>query len=187
MINCNPETVSTDYDTSDRLYFEPLKEEYIYNIIKKEKEKGSLLGIIAQFGGQTPIKLAKFLHDNRLPILGTQYASIDLAEDRDRFRKLLDKLKLKQAESGIAKTFKQAIKIADRIGLPLMVRPSYVLGGRAMEIVYEKSQLKNFVNEAFKVAEKNPILIDGRGFLDKEKFDAGSYYKMGHSDKNLEN
>jgi len=160
MINCNPETVSTDYDTSDRLYFEPLKEEYIYNIIKKEKEKGSLLGIIAQFGGQTPIKLAKFLHDNRLPILGTQYASIDLAEDRDRFRKLLDKLKLKQAESGIAKTFKQAIKIADRIGLPLMVRPSYVLGGRAMEIVYEKSQLKNFVNEAFKVAEKNPILID---------------------------
>jgi len=160
MINCNPETVSTDYDTSDRLYFEPLKEEYVYNIIKKEQEKGSLLGIIAQFGGQTPIKLAKFLHDNKLPILGTQYKSIDLAEDRDRFRKLLDQLKLKQAESGIAKNFKQAIKIADKIGLPLMVRPSYVLGGRAMEIVYEKSQLKNFVNEAFKAAEKNPILID---------------------------
>jgi len=160
MINCNPETVSTDYDTSDRLYFEPLKEEYVYNIIKKEKEKGNLLGIIAQFGGQTPIKLAKFLHDNKLPILGTQYTSIDLAEDRDRFRRLLNKLKLKQAESGVAKTFKQAIKIADKVGLPLMVRPSYVLGGRAMEIVYEKSQLKNFVNEAFKAAEKNPILID---------------------------
>ena len=160
MINCNPETVSTDYDTSDRLYFEPLKEEYVYNIIKKEKEKGNLLGIIAQFGGQTPIKLAKFLHDNNLPILGTQYTSIDLAEDRDRFRRLLNKLKLKQAESGVAKTFKQAIKIADKVGLPLMVRPSYVLGGRAMEIVYEKSQLKNFVNEAFKAAEKNPILID---------------------------
>ena len=160
MINCNPETVSTDYDTSDRLYFEPLKEEYVYNIIKKEKEKGKLVGVIAQFGGQTPIKLAKFLHDNKLPILGTLYPSIDLAEDRDRFRKLLNKLKLRQAESGIAKNFKQAIKIAERIGLPLMVRPSYVLGGRAMEIVYEKSQLKKFVGEAFKAAEKNPILID---------------------------
>ena len=160
MINCNPETVSTDYDTSDRLYFEPLKEEYVFNIIKKEKEKGKLVGIIAQFGGQTPIRLAKFLHDNKLPILGTQYTSIDLAEDRDRFRKLLDRLKLKQAKSGIAKTFKHAIQISEEIGLPLMIRPSYVLGGRAMEIVYEKSQLKNFVNEAFKAAEENPILID---------------------------
>jgi len=160
MINCNPETVSTDYDTSDRLYFEPLKEEYVYNIIKKEKQKGNLVGVIAQFGGQTPIRLAKFLRDNKFPILGTQYTSIDLAEDRDRFRRLLNKLKLKQAESGIAKTFKQAIQIADKIGLPLMVRPSYVLGGRAMEIVYEKSQLKNFVQEAFKAAEKNPVLID---------------------------
>ena len=160
MINCNPETVSTDYDTSDRLYFEPLKEEYIYNIIKKEKQKGDLVGIIAQFGGQTPIRLSKFLHANKLPILGTQYKSIDLAEDRDRFRKLLDRLKLNQAESGIAKTYKQAIKISEKIGLPLMVRPSYVLGGRAMEIVYEKNQLKNFVEEAFKAAEENPILID---------------------------
>ena len=164
MVNCNPETVSTDYDTSDRLYFEPLKEEYVFNIIKIEKEKGNLVGIITQFGGQTPIKLAKFLHDNNLPILGTQYSSIDLAEDRDRFRKLLEKLKLNQAKSGIAKNFKQAIEISEKIGLPLMVRPSYVLGGRAMEIVYEKSQLKNFVEEAFKAAEKNPILIDK--FLD---------------------
>ncbi|MDA9733527.1 carbamoyl-phosphate synthase large subunit, partial [Candidatus Pelagibacter sp.] len=160
MVNCNPETVSTDYDTSDRLYFEPLKEEFVFNIIKKEQEKGNLIGVIAQFGGQTPIKLAKFLHDNKLPILGTQYTSIDLAEDRDRFRSLLNKLKLKQAESGIAKTFKQAIQIADKIGLPLMVRPSYVLGGRAMEIVHEKNQLKKFVEEAFKAAEENPILID---------------------------
>ena len=112
------------------------------------------------FRSQTPIKLAKFLHDNKLPILGTQYTSIDLAEDRDRFRNLLYKLKLKQAESGIAKTVKEAIKIAENIGLPLIVRPSYVLGGRAMEIVYEKSQLRNFVDEAFKVAEENPILID---------------------------
>ena len=115
-----------------------LKEEYVFNIIKKEQEKGNLIGVIAQFGGQTPIKLAKFLHDNRLPILGTQYTSIDLAEDRNRFRSLLNKLKLKQADSGIAKTFNQAIKIADKIGLPLMVRPSYVLGGRAMEIVHKK-------------------------------------------------
>ncbi len=160
MVNCNPETVSTDYDTSDRLYFEPLIEEFVYNIIKREKAKGSLVGIITQFGGQTPIKLAKFLHENKLPILGTQYASIDLAEDRDRFRNLLNKLKLKQANSGIAKTFSQALKIAEKIGLPLMVRPSYVLGGRAMEIVYEKKQLKSFVQEAFKAAEKNPILID---------------------------
>ena len=160
MVNCNPETVSTDYDTSDRLYFEPLKEEYVFNIIKKEQEKGNLVGVIAQFGGQTPIKLAKFLHENKLPILGTQYASIDLAEDRDRFRNLLNKLKLKQAKSGIAKNFKQAIKIAEKIGLPLMVRPSYVLGGRAMEIVYEKNQLKKFVNEAFKASEENSILID---------------------------
>ncbi len=160
MVNCNPETVSTDYDTSDRLYFEPLKEEYVFNILKKEKEKGNLVGVIAQFGGQTPIKLAKFLHNSKIPILGTQYSSIDLAEDRDRFRNLLNKLKLKQAESGIAKNFKQAIEISEKIGLPLMVRPSYVLGGRAMEIVHDKSQLKKFVNEAFKAADENPILID---------------------------
>ncbi len=160
MVNCNPETVSTDYDTSDRLYFEPLIEEFVFNIIKREKVKGNLVGVITQFGGQTPIKLAKFLHENKLPILGTQYTSIDLAEDRDRFRNLLNKLKFKQAKSGIAKTFSQAIKIAEKIGLPLMVRPSYVLGGRAMEIVHEKKQLKNFVQEAFKAAEKNPILID---------------------------
>lgn len=160
MVNCNPETVSTDYDTSDRLYFEPLIEEFVFNIIKREKVKGNLVGVITQFGGQTPIKLAKFLHENNLPILGTQYTSIDLAEDRDRFRDLLNKLKLKQAKSGIAKTFSQALKIAEKIGLPLMVRPSYVLGGRAMEIVHEKKQLKNFVQEAFKAAEKNPILID---------------------------
>ena len=160
MINCNPETVSTDYDTSDRLYFEPLKEEYINNIILREKEKGNLIGIIAQFGGQTPIKLAKFLNENNLPILGTQYTSIDLAEDRERFKNLLNKLKLKQAENGIAKSYNEAIKIAEKLGLPLVVRPSYVLGGRAMVIVHEKKQLKKFVEEAFKAAESNPILID---------------------------
>ena len=160
MINCNPETVSTDYDTSDRLYFEPLIEEYVQNIILKEKSNGNLLGIIAQFGGQTPIKLAKFLYNNSLPVLGTQYPSIDLAEDRNRFRSLLIKLNLKQAESGIAYTYNQAIKISNKIGLPLVIRPSYVLGGRAMEIVHEKNQLKEFINEALKASEENPILID---------------------------
>ena len=149
-----------DYDTSDRLYFEPLIEEYVQNIILKEKSKGTLLGIIAQFGGQTPIKLAKFLDENNLPILGTQYSSIDLAEDRDRFRDLLIKLNLKQAKGGIAYTYNQAIKISEKIGLPVVVRPSYVLGGRAMEIVHDKSQLKKFINEAFKASENNPILID---------------------------
>ena len=160
MINCNPETVSTDYDTSDRLYFEPLIEEYVHNVISKEKSKGNLIGVIAQFGGQTPIKLAKFLHENKLPILGTQYASVDLAEDRDQFRNLLIKLNLKQAKSGIANKFDEAIKIAENIGLPVVVRPSYVLGGRAMEIVHDRSQLKQFVAEAFKASEDNPILID---------------------------
>ncbi len=160
MVNCNPETVSTDYDTSDRLYFEPLIEEYVHNIILKEQSKGNLFGVIAQFGGQTPIKLSKFLHENKLPILGTQYASIDLAEDRDQFRDLLIKLNLKQAESGIAYKFDQAIKIAENIGLPVVVRPSYVLGGRAMEIVHDKSQLREFINGAFKASEDNPILID---------------------------
>ena len=160
MINCNPETVSTDYDTSDRLYFEPLVEEYVQNIILKEKTKGNLIGIIAQFGGQTPIKLAKFLHENNLPILGTQYTSIDLAEDRDRFRDLLIKLNLKQAESGIADKYNDAISISKKIGLPVVVRPSYVLGGRAMEIVYDESQLKKFINQAFKASDNNPILID---------------------------
>ena len=160
MINCNPETVSTDYDTSDRLYFEPLTEEYVNNIILKEQSKGNLIGIIAQFGGQTPIKLAKFLHENKFPILGTQYASVDLAEDRDQFRDLLIKLNLKQAESGIAYKFNQAMNIAEKIGLPVVVRPSYVLGGRAMEIVHDKSQLEQFISEAFKVSDNNPILID---------------------------
>ena len=160
MVNCNPETVSTDYDTSDRLYFEPLIEEFVHNIILKEQSKGNLIGVIAQFGGQTPIKLARFLHKNKLPILGTQYTSVDLAEDRDQFRNLLIKLNLKQAESGIAYKFDQAIKIAENIGLPVVVRPSYVLGGRAMEIVHDKSQLKQFIAEAFKASENNPILID---------------------------
>ena len=154
MVNCNPETVSTDYDTSDRLYFEPLKEEYVFNIIKKEQEKGNLIGVIAQFGGQTPIKLAKFLHDNKLPILGTQYTSIDLAEDRDRFRNLLNKLKLKQAESGIAKTFNQAIKIADKIGLPLMEDLRMFWVEEQWKLFMKKISLKNLLKKRLKLQKK---------------------------------
>ena len=160
MINCNPETVSTDYDTSDRLYFEPLIEEYVLNIIYKEMQKGKLLGVIAQFGGQTPIKLAKTLNDNNIPILGTQFDSIDLAEDRERFKKILIKQNLKQAESGIAKNKKDSFKIANRIGFPIVIRPSYVLGGRGMEIIYTQTDLKKYIDEAVKVSGSNPVLID---------------------------
>ena len=129
MVNCNPETVSTDYDTSDRLYFEPLVEEHVINIIKREQSNGDLLGVITQFGGQTPIKLAKILNDNHIPILGTQYKSIDLAEDRERFKNLLLENNFKQAESGIAKSKDEAINISKSLGFPIVIRPSYVLGG----------------------------------------------------------
>jgi carbamoyl-phosphate synthase large subunit len=160
MINCNPETVSTDYDTSDRLYFEPLKEEFVINIINKEREKGNLLGVITQFGGQTPIKLAKALSDQNIPILGTQYDSIDLAEDRERFKNILINGGFKQAKNGIALNKKEAIKIANNIGFPIVIRPSYVLGGRGMEIIHDQDQLKKYIDEAIKVSESNPVLLD---------------------------
>ena len=164
MINCNPETVSTDYDTSDRLYFEPLRKEHILEILHKEKRKGKLQGVIVQFGGQTPIKLAKSINDAGFPILGTQLNSIDLAEDRKRFSKLLKKIKLKQANNGLAFSKKDAVKIANKIGFPLVIRPSYVLGGRAMEIIHDQKQLDRYIHEAVKVSGKNPVLIDR--FLD---------------------
>ena len=160
MINCNPETVSTDYDTSDRLYFEPLVEEHVINIIKREQSNGDLLGVIAQFGGQTPIKLAKILDDNHIPILGTQYKSIDLAEDRERFKNLLLENNFKQAESGIAKSKEEALKISKSLGFPIVIRPSYVLGGRAMEIIHDEKQLEKYIEEAVKVSGNNPVLID---------------------------
>ena len=160
MINCNPETVSTDYDTSDRLYFEPLIEEYVINIIKKEQSNGNLWGIIAQFGGQTPIKLAKVLDQNHLPILGTQYSSIDLAEDRERFKNLLSEENFKQSESGIAKSKNEAVKITESLGFPVIIRPSYVLGGRAMEIIHNGQQLNKYIDEAVKVSGSSPLLID---------------------------
>ena len=160
MVNCNPETVSTDYDTSDRLYFEPLVEEHVLNLIEKEMENGKLLGVIAQFGGQTPIKLAKTLAENNIPILGTQFDSIDLAEDRERFKEILIKENLKQADSGIATNRGESFNIADKIGFPIVIRPSYVLGGRGMEIIYSEVDLKKYIDEAVKVSGSNPVLID---------------------------
>ena len=160
MVNCNPETVSTDYDTSDRLYFEPLVEEYVINIIKREQSNGDLLGVITQFGGQTPLKLAKILDDNHIPILGTQYKSIDLAEDRERFKNVLLENNFKQAQSGIAKSKDEALKISKSLGFPIVIRPSYVLGGRAMEIIHEEKQLEKYIDEAVKVSGNNPVLID---------------------------
>jgi carbamoyl-phosphate synthase large subunit len=145
MINCNPETVSTDYDTSDRLYFEPLTTEDVLEILRKEKENGTLVGVIVQFGGQTPLKLAEALQDADIPILGTSVESIDLAEDRDQFKRLLDKLHLKQPKNGIAYSVEQSRLVAAELGLPLVVRPSYVLGGRAMAIIRDESALDDYL------------------------------------------
>ncbi|MBV9395089.1 MAG: carbamoyl-phosphate synthase large subunit, partial [Methylobacteriaceae bacterium] len=145
MINCNPETVSTDYDTSDRLYFEPLTAEDVLEILRKEQENGTLVGVIVQFGGQTPLKLAKALQDADIPILGTSVESIDLAEDRDQFKRLLDKLHLKQPKNGIAYSVEQSRLVAAELGLPLVVRPSYVLGGRAMAIIRDESALDDYL------------------------------------------
>lgn len=156
MINCNPETVSTDYDTSDRLYFEPLTLEDVIHIVEREKP----LGVILQFGGQTPLKLAKALEAHGVNILGTKADAIDRAEDRKRFKELVDKLALKQPPSGTATSLEEALKIADSLGYPILVRPSYVLGGRAMEIVYDEESLRRYMREAVKASEDHPVLID---------------------------
>jgi carbamoyl-phosphate synthase large subunit len=160
MVNCNPETVSTDYDTSDRLYFEPLTAEDVISLIRKEQERGEVLGCIVQYGGQTPLKLSQALDKAGIPILGTSAEAIDIAEDRERFQQLLKGLGLKQPQNGIVRTLEEAVEEAERIGYPVVVRPSYVLGGRAMEIAYNKEQLLRFGQEAVKVSGENPILID---------------------------
>ncbi len=160
MINCNPETVSTDYDTSDRLYFEPLTFEHVMEILRVEQENGTLHGVIVQFGGQTPLKLANALQDAGIPILGTTPDAIDLAEDRERFQKLLGKLGLKQPVNGIASSDEQAMAIAKTVGYPLVIRPSYVLGGRAMEIVRDDDHLARYIRDAVNVSGKNPVLLD---------------------------
>ena len=160
MINCNPETVSTDYDTSDRLYFEPLTAEDVLEIMSVEMSNGTLAGVIVQFGGQTPLKLAQALEDAGVPILGTSPDAIDLAEDRERFAALIDKLKLKQPANGIARSREEAIAVANRIGYPVLMRPSYVLGGRAMEIVDGQAQLEEYIATAVQVSGDSPVLID---------------------------
>jgi carbamoyl-phosphate synthase large subunit len=156
MVNCNPETVSTDYDTSDKLYFEPITIEDVLSIYEKEKPEG----VIVQFGGQTPLNLANDLARLGVRILGTQPDAIDLAEDRDRFRKMMEKLGIPMPESGMASTLEEAIVIAGRIGYPLMVRPSYVLGGRAMEVIHDEEMLRRYVAAAVDVSPERPILID---------------------------
>tara|TARA_Y100001933_G_scaffold219778_2_gene228648 strand:- start:22527 stop:25736 length:3210 start_codon:yes stop_codon:yes gene_type:complete len=161
MVNCNPETVSTDYDTSDRLYFEPLTAEDVLELIDLERSKGTLAGVIVQFGGQTPLKLANDLERAEVPILGTSPDAIDLAEDRDRFKALIDKLGLKQPPNGIARSAEEAKRIAEEIGYPVVIRPSYVLGGRGMEIVRDTAHLERYINEAVIVSGKSPVLIDG--------------------------
>ena len=160
MVNCNPETVSTDYDTSDRLYFEPLTAEDVIEIARKEALSGELLGVVVQFGGQTPLKLAHALEKAGVPIIGTSPDSIDLAEDRKRFQKLLEDIGLRQPPSGTCLSVEEAIDIAERIGYPVLVRPSYVLGGRAMRIVHDQPSLINYVGEAVRLFGDNPVLID---------------------------
>ncbi len=156
MVNCNPETVSTDYDTADRLYFEPIVFEHVLSIIEREKPDG----VILQFGGQTPLKLALPLKKAGVPILGTPPESIDIAEDRQLFRELIIKLGLRQPESGTARSKDQALEVARNIGFPVLVRPSYVLGGRAMRIVYDEEELISYLEEAVSVSYERPILID---------------------------
>ena len=156
MVNCNPETVSTDYDTSDKLYFEPLTVEDVLSIYEKEKPDG----VICQFGGQTPLNISKQLEEAGVKIIGTSPETIDLAEDRDRFRAMMEKLNIPMAESGMASNLKQALEIAKRIGYPLMVRPSYVLGGRGMEVVHDEEMLRQYVAAAVEITPERPILID---------------------------
>ncbi len=160
MVNCNPEKVSTDYDTSDRLYFEPLTGEDVLEILHLEQSKGTLHGVIVQFGGQTPLKLAQRLEDAGIPILGTSPDAIDLAEDRERFAALVEQLGLRQPANGTARSAQEAVAIAERIGFPVLLRPSYVLGGRAMEIVETTAQVETYIREAVLVSGDNPVLID---------------------------
>ncbi len=160
MVNCNPETVSTDYDTSDRLYFEPLTSETVIDLVRKEQSKGRVLGCIVQFGGQTPLKLAHALEQAGIPILGTSPDSIDLAEDRERFQRLLQDLGLKQPPNGTARSLEEAKQVAERIGYPVVIRPSFVLGGRAMQIVYDHEALERYMKEAVVVSGDDPVLID---------------------------
>ena len=160
MVNCNPETVSTDYDTSDRLYFEPLTLEDVLEVIAKERPEG----VIVQFGGQTPLKLSRALEAAGAPIIGTSPDSIDIAEDRERFQQLVRRLGLKQPANAVARNEEQAVQLAREVGYPLVVRPSYVLGGRAMEVVFNEEDLRAYMAQAVQVSNDSPVLLDR--FLD---------------------
>jgi carbamoyl-phosphate synthase large subunit len=160
MVNCNPETVSTDYDTSDRLYFEPLTEEDVVELIRAEQATGTVKGVIVQLGGQTPLRLANALLEAGIPILGTDPDAIDLAEDRERFADLLDKLKLMQPPNGLAHSIEEAYEKAEEIGFPLVIRPSYVLGGQGMQIVHSMPELEEYITRAVKVSKGAPVLLD---------------------------
>ncbi len=160
MVNCNPETVSTDYDTSDRLYFEPLTAETVIELIRREQSAGEVLGVIVQFGGQTPLKLANALEAANIPILGTSPDAIDLAEDRERFQELLHKLDLKQPANGMARSIEEAEAVAKEIGFPVVMRPSYVLGGRAMEIIHDHPGLMRYLTTVVTASATNPVLLD---------------------------
>jgi carbamoyl-phosphate synthase large subunit len=160
MINCNPETVSTDYDTSDRLYFEPLTQEDVIEIIRAEQKSGKVKGVIVQLGGQTPLKLAHPLQNAKIPILGTSPDAIDLAEDRERFQQILKKLGLRQPPNGLARSAAEAETMAEELGFPLVIRPSYVLGGQGMQIVYSMTELRQYINTAVRVSGNDPVLLD---------------------------
>jgi carbamoyl-phosphate synthase large subunit len=160
MVNCNPETVSTDYDTSDRLYFEPLTAEDVLELLHVEQSNGTLLGVIVQFGGQTPLKLAQALEDAGVPILGTSPDAIDLAEDRERFQQLLHRLDIAQPVNALARSPEEAKEAAHKVGYPIVIRPSYVLGGRGMEIVHDDEQLDRYISTAVQVSGDSPVLID---------------------------
>jgi carbamoyl-phosphate synthase large subunit len=160
MVNCNPETVSTDYDSSDRLYFEPLTAEDVIELIKAESRNGQVMGAIVQLGGQTPLMLTKSLQEAGIPILGTDPDSIDIAEDRERFQKLLKQLKLKQPANALAKSVKDALEKAEELGFPIVIRPSYVLGGQGMEIVHSMEDLQKYIGAAVKVSGDSPVLLD---------------------------
>jgi len=160
MVNCNPETVSTDYDTSDRLYFEPLTAEDVLELIEVERSNGELIGCVVQFGGQTPLKLAHALQEDNIPVLGTSVDSIDLAEDRERFQQMLEGIGLRQPPNGLARSAEEAAQKAEEVGYPVVLRPSYVLGGRGMMIVHDREQLDRYVHEAMRVSGDDPVLID---------------------------
>ena len=156
MVNCNPETVSTDYDTSDRLYFEPVTTEDVLQIYEKEKPEG----VIVQFGGQTPLNIARELSDAGVRILGTSIDSIDIAEDRDLFKTMMETLNIPMPEAGMASNYEEALAVAEKVGYPLMIRPSFVLGGRGMEVIYDQKMLKEYIERAVGVSPDRPLLLD---------------------------